>query len=151
MRPSIKEWHGFTKVWIENVRHLDHEPHYCRLALAMSSSDGQRRDWDFYIAMATQCKAHFEEMEDARLQRRKRVAESLGWTFEFTGHGWKVTTAALELNEPTLVKALAGVEEWGQPLREHWDASRDFLSAARQAMRVAKAIQADLQVIGGAA
>lgn len=145
MRPrsNINEWHAFTRIWVGNVRHLKHEPHYCRLAVAMAAADSQRHDWDHYVELAIKCKEHHTEMEDARLQKRKAAAEARNWTFTFTGYGWKVEEPSLLIQEPTLAKALRGVEEWGEGMRAHWAIEK----AARQALQAAKAIQRDVQQI----
>lgn len=139
MRPrsNINEWHTFTRIWVENVRHLKHEPHYCRLAVAMAAADSQRHDWDHYVDLAIKCKEHHTEMEDARLQKRKAAAEGRGWVFEFTGHGWVVTQPSLMIPEPTLARALRGVEGWGDGTLAHWAEQH----AAYQALRAARAIQ----------
>lgn len=143
MRPSINEWHTFTRIWVTNVRQLGRDTNYCRLALAMHDSDGGRRDFDYYIGLAIKCKAHFDEMEDARLQRRKAAAELRAWTFAFSGHGWQVEEPGLLIQEPTLVKALNGVEEWGEGMRAYWAAEK----AAHLAKKAAQAIQNDVQHI----
>lgn len=123
MRPSIKEWHVFTKVWLENVRHLGRDPHPCRLAIAMASADGQRQRWDYYLQLAQHAKTHQEEMDDARLQRRLAAMQVEGWALTFDGHGWSAMHAdGLSVCEKTLTALLAGVEEWGQGMRRGWGA-----------------------------
>lgn len=102
---TIQEWHVFTRLWMANVRQLGRDTNYCRLALAMRNSDEQRQDFEHYIRLAIQCKVHFDEMEDARLQRRKAAAEVRDWTFTFTGDGWRVEEPALLIQEPTFAKS----------------------------------------------
>lgn len=139
MRPSINEWHTFTRIWVFNVRHLKHEPHYCRLAVAMAAADSQRHDWDHYVELAIKCKEHHNEMEDARLQKRKAAAEERNWIFTFTGHGWKVEEPSMLIQEPTLAQALRGVEEWGEGMRAYWAAEK----AAHLAKKAAQSRQHD--------
>lgn len=146
MRPSMNEWHVFTRVWIDNVRHLKRDPHYCRLAVAMAASDNQRHPWDHYLTLAIDCKAHHEEMANPILQRRKAEVEALGWTVTFTGHGWRVEAGWLETSAKRLADALDHIGEWGQPLREQW-AERHAAAAARRALRLAHAIQTDISAI----
>lgn len=146
MRPSMNEWHVFTRLWVDNVRHLKRDPHYCRLAVAMAASDNQRHAWDYYLDLAIQCKAHHDEMENPRLERRKRFFELLGWTITFTGHGWRVEAPGLETTGKRLADVLTSIEEWGQPLREEWG-----VRAARNALCRAQSIQADVNAILGGA
>lgn len=125
MRPSMQEWHSFTAIWMANVRHLGRDANYCRLALAMSRSDDGRRAYADYLDLAIRCRAHFDEMEDQRLQRRKAAAGARNWVFRFDGYGWKVTGPGLLIQEPTLASALHGVEEWGEGMSAYWAGEKE--------------------------
>jgi hypothetical protein len=145
MRPSMNEWHDFTRIWVENVRHLKRDSHHCRLAIAMAASDNQRHPWDHYLTLAMECFAFQEEMANPVLQRRKAAYEALGWTFTFTGHGWRVQAQSLDTSAKSLAVALRAIEEWGQPLRESW--GERHLAATKQALHTAQAIQQDVKAI----
>lgn len=146
MRPSMNEWHEFTRIWVENVRHLQRDPHHCRLSIAMAASDKQRHPWDYYLSLAVECIAFQEEMANPVLQRRKAFYEALGWTITFTGHGWRVDAHGLETSAKRLADALRVIKEWGQPLRESWT-ERHLAAAAKRALHTAQAIQQDVDAI----
>lgn len=124
MNEQMKQFHWYTKTWMELQEARRHDTNYVRLAVHLRSTpDGENLSLEESISLAQLCQRYYFDLNDGRYQRRKAALEASGWSFVFDGWRWLAEASGLEVRGDTLSELLANVEGWGQSMLWQWSES----------------------------